>query len=160
MVMYMASITDKIEAFIKNLMDSDNSIKFKRNELAILFNCAPSQINYVLMTRFTIDKGYYIDSKKGGGGYIQITKIDLDKYKYMKFLINEKIGNEITYETAKEVINLLQEINILTERESNIILSSIEDKVLCIPILELKDKLRANILQNIVISLLHTDESA
>lgn len=64
MVMYMASITDKIEAFIKNLMDSDNSIKIKRNELAILFNCAPSQINYVLMTRFTIDKGYYIDSKK------------------------------------------------------------------------------------------------
>ncbi len=62
--MYMASITDKIEAFIKNLMDSDNSIKIKRNELAILFNCAPSQINYVLMTRFTIDKGYYIDSKK------------------------------------------------------------------------------------------------
>lgn len=64
MVMYMASITDKIEAFIKNLMDSDNSIKIKRNELAILFNCAPSQINYVLMTRFTIDKRYYIDSKK------------------------------------------------------------------------------------------------
>ncbi len=62
--MYMASITDKIEAFIKNLMDSDNSIKIKRNELAILFNCAPSQINYVLMTRFTIDKRYYIDSKK------------------------------------------------------------------------------------------------
>ena len=156
----MELITDKIEAFIKNLMDSANSIKIKRNELAILFNCAPSQINYVLMTRFTIDKGYYIDSKKGGRGYIQITKIDLDKYKYTKFLINKKIGNEITYETAKEVINLLQEINILTERESNIILSSIEDKVLCMPILKLKDKLRANILQNIVISLLRTDESA
>lgn len=75
MVMYMASITDKIEAFIKNLMDSDNSIKIKRNELAILFNCAPSQINYVLMTRFTIDKGYYIDSKKVEGDIYRLRRL-------------------------------------------------------------------------------------
>ena len=72
----MASIADKIEVFIKELMDNESTIQIKRNELATLFNCAPSQINYVLMTRFTIDKGYYIDSKKGGGGYIQITKIN------------------------------------------------------------------------------------
>ena len=63
--MYMASITDKIELFINELMNNSNSIQIKRNELANLFNCAPSQINYVLMTRFTIDRGYYIDSKKG-----------------------------------------------------------------------------------------------
>lgn len=156
----MASITDKIETFIKNLMGNSNSIRIKRNELANLFNCAPSQINYVLMTRFTIDSGYYIDSKKGGGGYVQITKISSDKNKYIKVLIDEKIGDEITYNTAKEVIKSLEKVNILTERESKIILCSIEDKVLCIPILELKDKLRANILQNIVIGLLSIDESA
>ena len=70
-VMYMASITDKIELFINELMNNSNSIQIKRNELANLFNCAPSQINYVLMTRFTIDRGYYIDSKKGGGEYMK-----------------------------------------------------------------------------------------
>ena len=75
MVMYMASITDKIEALIKNLMDSDNSIKIQRNELAILFNCAPSQINYVLMTRFTIDKRYYIDSKKVEGDIYRLRRL-------------------------------------------------------------------------------------
>ena len=107
------------------------------------------------MTRFTIDRGYYIDSKKGGGGYVQITKISSDKKKYIKSLIYE-----ISYNAAKEVIKSLEKINILTERESKIILYSIEDKVLCIPISELKDKLRANILQNIVIGLLHIDESA
>ena len=69
-------------------------------------------------------------------------------------------SEEITYNAAKEVIKSLEKINILTERESKIILYSIEDKVLCIPISELKDKLRANILQNIVIGLLHIDESA
>ena len=149
--MYMASITDKIELFINELMNNSNSIQIKRNELANLFNCAPSQINYVLMTRFTIDRGYYIDSKKGGGGYVK---------KYIKSLIYERIGEEISYNAAKEVIKSLEKINILTERESKIILYSIEDKVLCIPISELKDKLRANILQNIVIGLLHIDESA
>lgn len=158
--MYMASITDKIELFINELMNNSNSIQIKRNELANLFNCAPSQINYVLMTRFTIDRGYYIDSKKGGGGYVQITKISSDKKKYIKSLIYERIGEEITYNAAKEVIKSLEKINILTERESKIILYSIEDKVLCIPISELKDKLRANILQNIVIGLLHIDERA
>ena len=61
----MASMTDRIEEFIKELMDNDDSIQIKRNELATLFNCAPSQINYVLMTRFTLDRGYYIESKTG-----------------------------------------------------------------------------------------------
>lgn len=61
----MATMTDIIEKFIKDLMEEDNSIQIQRNELANLFSCAPSQINYVLTTRFTIDRGYYIESKKG-----------------------------------------------------------------------------------------------
>lgn len=60
----MATMTDIIEKFIKDLMEEDNSIQIQRNELANLFSCAPSQINYVLTTRFTIDRGYYIESKK------------------------------------------------------------------------------------------------
>ena len=58
----MATMTDIIEKFIKDLMEEDNSIQIQRNELANLFSCAPSQINYVLTTRFTIDRGYYIES--------------------------------------------------------------------------------------------------
>ena len=73
-VIYMASITDKIELFINELMNNSNSIQIKRNELANLFNCAPSQINYVLMTRFTIDRGYYIDSKK----------VEVDMYRLLR----------------------------------------------------------------------------
>ena len=112
--MYMASITDKIELFINELMNNSNSIQIKRNELANLFNCAPSQINYVLMTRFTIDRGYYIDSKKGGGGYVQITKISSDKKKYIKKYhgnqLKEKIIDTLlrkgyNYEHIKELLN-------------------------------------------------------
>ena len=155
----MASMTDRIEEFIKELMDNDDSIQIKRNELATLFNCAPSQINYVLMTRFTLDRGYYIESKKGGGGYVQINKISSDKDRYIKSLIDEKIGESTNYTNAKEVVNTLKKLNMITERESKIILYSIDDKILFIPIPELKDKIRANILQNIAIGLLSVDES-
>lgn len=155
----MASMTDRIEDFIKELIDNDDSIQIKRNELANLFNCAPSQINYVLMTRFTLDRGYYIESKKGGGGYVQINKISSDKYNNIKSLISEKIGESINYTNAKEVVNILKKLNMITDREYKIILYSIDDRVLFIPIPELKDKVRANILQNIVLGLLSIDES-
>ena len=83
----MARISDIIAQFINDMIEEeeDKEVIIQRNELADKFNCAPSQINYVLMTRFTIDRGYYIDSKKGGGGYVQITKISSDKKKYIKF---------------------------------------------------------------------------
>lgn len=112
--MYMKSITDKIEIFIKELIHNSNSIQIKRNELGNLFNCAQSQINYVLMTRFTIDRGYYIHIKKGWGRYVQITKISSDKNKYIKSLIDENIGDTIIYNDAKEVIKSLEKINTLT----------------------------------------------
>ena len=111
------------------------------------------------MTRFTLDRGYYIESKKGGGGYVQINKISSDKDRYIKSLIDEKIGESTNYTNAKEVVNTLKKLNMITERESKIILYSIDDKILFIPIPELKDKIRANILQNIAIGLLSIDES-
>ena len=73
----MARISDIIAQFINDMIEEeeDKEVIIQRNELADKFNCAPSQINYVLMTRFTIDRGYYIDSKKGGGGYVQVVAI-------------------------------------------------------------------------------------
>ena len=67
----MQGLSDTIEQFIKALMDEGNSsqVEVRRNELAQYFNCAPSQINYVLATRFTLDRGYHIESRRGGGGF-------------------------------------------------------------------------------------------
>ena len=138
----MATMTDIIEKFIKDLMEEDNSIQIQRNELANLFSCAPSQINYVLTTRFTIDRGYYIESKKGGGGYVQI----------------EKIGSQISYKKAKELLEGLKESDLINERELKLILYAIDDKSLCMPIYELKEKVRSNILKNIIIGLFSIEE--
>lgn len=71
----MAQLSDSIEQFIKDLMEEDRQIDLKRNELAQHFGCAPSQINYVLATRFSIDHGYVIESRRGGGGYVRIIRI-------------------------------------------------------------------------------------
>lgn len=154
----MASMTDMIEEFIKNLMKGNNTIQIQRNELATLFNCAPSQINYVLTTRFTVDKGYYIESKKGGGGYIQIIKMQNDKKTYLQLLVNEKIGTQISYKRARDIIYGLEEMGLITKKETKIILYSIDDKSLNIPIYELKEKVRANILKNVLGGVLSNEE--
>ena len=79
----MARLTDVISEFIKALLDeSEGELELQRNEMAEYFECAPSQINYVLATRFSINQGYYIESRRGGGGFIRITQLDVDKDDY------------------------------------------------------------------------------
>lgn len=139
-------------------MKESNSIQIQRNELASLFCCVPSQINYVLTTRFTLDRGYSVESKQGGGGYVQIAKIELNKRDYINDLLNEKIGDQITIKKARDLIENLKENELITDRESKIILNSIDDKSLTIPIPEMKERVRANILKNLIILLINTGE--
>lgn len=154
----MASISDIIEKFIKELMENSDTVQIQRNELANLFNCAPSQINYVLTTRFSREKGYEVQSKKGGGGYVKIDKIaKLDKDEILHIL-DKKIDKEITYLQSKKLVKWLIEINLINNRESKIILSAIDDKSLGAPIRGLNDILRAKILKNIIEELFSIEE--
>ena len=90
-------ISDVIEEFIKDLFDDgSDAIEIQRNELAEHFNCVPSQINYVISTRFKPSQGYYIESKRGGGGHITIKKMKNTKEDYIMHIINN-IGKEITF---------------------------------------------------------------
>ena len=70
-------ISDNIENFIRELFGAENSIELRRNELASYFNCVPSQINYVIQTRFTTERGYIVESRRGGGGHIRITRVKI-----------------------------------------------------------------------------------
>ena len=153
----MSRISNLIELFIKELMEDANNevVEIQRNELANYFNCAPSQINYVLTTRFSIDKGYIIDSRRGGGGYIRIVKIHMDKNKYMKLLL-EEVGSAVTQMKAETIIHKLLERNMITEREHRIMLSAVSDKVIhTAP--SIKDELRASLLKNMLITLLRDE---
>ncbi|MCY6483530.1 CtsR family transcriptional regulator [Clostridium aestuarii] len=147
----MARLSDVIEEFIKEMLaDSESSaLEIGRNELANYFSCAPSQINYVLTTRFSTQSGYYVESRRGGGGYIKIRKIQYDNNEPLAKVINENIGKNITYNASNIIINGLVERNIITSREAEIMKAAINSRSLLIPT-ENKNIVRAEILKSML----------
>lgn len=137
-------LSDRIEAFINELMrDEDSFAEFGRNELADIFGCVPSQINYVISTRFNPQKGYTVESRRGGGGYIRISRINTDDA--------EKIGKKCDFKTAQAVINQLFARNKISKQTARAILTAVSDSTL--EDTDKKDELRAKILKNVIINL-------
>lgn len=146
----MVRISDIIENFIKDMIDKEQEKKIliQRNELANKFSCAPSQINYVLSSRFTYAKGYIIESKRGGGGFIVIKKVNYDNNQEKLNIINNSIGKSITYNNALAIIEDLKENGFITEKEEKIIKISLNERTLSSS--EYKNILRADILKGIL----------
>ena len=152
----MARLSDIIEDFIKSLLQqSEGKLELQRNELAEYFECAPSQINYVLATRFSLDRGYHIESRRGGGGFIRIIQLDLDKDDYLLYLVNKRIGTSISQHETKDIVTNIMERGIITEREAAIIHDGLLDKVIAIPA-NLRGVIRANILKAMLVAVLRS----
>lgn len=150
----MARLSDVIEAFIKEMLNEnrDNVIFIQRNELADQFRCAPSQINYVLTTRFTYERGYLIESKRGGGGHIAIKQLEYDHSNKREELINQSIGDTITYHNANALLNHLLESGVIEKRECEIMKIALNDRSLTSA--DNKNKVRADILKGMVMIIL------
>ena len=104
----MSILSDTIENFIKSLIiEGSREIELQRNELAQHFSCAPSQINYVIATRFTLDRGYAVTSKRGGGGYIRIIQLESGGDDLIQSLVMSRIGNSISQREAFAIIDRL-----------------------------------------------------
>lgn len=148
----MAKMSDLIEVFIKELLEDnmEHMVEIQRNELAQYFKCAPSQINYVLTTRFPVNQGYVIESQRGGGGYIKISKITVEQDDLLMTLLNE-IGDQITNLDASRVIQFLKERGIITQKEAAIMNAAISDRSISAPI-NIKNEMRAKILKNMILS--------
>lgn len=146
----MANQSDIIEQFIIAAIGKANSIEIGRNELANHFSVAPSQINYVLSTRFTVDRGYIIESRRGGGGYIIVARLNDDNYSYLEEIASL---NSITMKQGIQIIDRLRSNELISDREADIILSSISDKALNSPF-NIADNIRATIIREIIIRLL------
>ena len=154
----MSVLSDTIEQFIKELMSEyEGKIELQRNELAQHFNCAPSQINYVLATRFTPDKGYIIESRRGGGGYIRVLRLRIDQSSHLFRLITTRIGERICERDAQDVVCRLIESGIVTKGEGELMSAAVSDKALQSPA-AIKDTIRANILKQLVVVLLGRGE--
>ena len=150
----MSVLSDTIESFIKSLIgEYEGRIDLQRNELAQHFNCAPSQINYVLATRFTPDRGYIIESRRGGGGYIRVVRLNIGESSQLLTLVTTRIGETISERDAADVIYRLVENDIITEKEGALMGAAISDKALSIPAM-IKDRMRASILKQMVLALL------
>lgn len=141
----MQTISDIIEQFLLEAFDDHKEIELSRNELAEHFKCVPSQINYVLSTRFTLEKGYVIDSQRGGGGYVKIHRIQIDDD--FKDLIFEKIGDSIDFVTASGILETLCSNGFLSEEQKCCLKSAISVKSLKNPF-RIEDEIRARILKN------------
>ncbi len=144
--------SDIIEGFIKQLLeDTGNKIELRRNKLALQFHCVPSQINYVIATRFTTERGYIVESRRGGGGCIRIERIEPIGDGPLMHIINS-IGSGIDFLSAGAFLQNLFEYDIITQRELGIMLVALSDKALPVP-RPLRDELRATLLKNMLIKL-------
>src|SRR5690625_4897696 len=150
----MSNITDVIERYLKGILKSNgkNMIEIKRSEIADRFQCVPSQINYVIKTRFTLEKGYVIESKRGGGGYIRIFRIehqdDLELLNELTKMINPKVSEQ----GAIDVLERLVEKKVIDEREMKLVRAMMQRETLNLPLPE-RDILRSRLLTAVLNSL-------
>lgn len=150
----MARLSDIIEAFIKQMIAETGTVEIQRNELANQFNCVPSQINYVIDTRFTTERGYYVESRRGGGGHIRIRRVNISRPGNYLMHIISSMGNSLSQQSAEVFINNFIDYEVISEREGLIMKAAASDKVLGgIPAPE-RDSIRAALLKNMLASLL------
>ncbi len=146
----MATISDIIENFILGTMGNDDDVNLSRNELADYFKCAPSQINYVLTTRFNINRGFITQSQRGGGGYIKVVRIkDYDDNYFYKIV--ENMPNEIGFNDAKYILEDLVNKHFLALDQAKIVSYAISPKALANPV-HLDGKLRSNIMKSVILN--------
>ena len=148
--MQSQNISDIIEKYLKRILADSEHVEIRRSEIADLFNVVPSQINYVIKTRFTIQNGYLVESKRGGGGYIRIEKVNLvDDADVLDALI-QVIGDSITQRDAYAVVQSLYEDDVLNRREAQLILVAIDHDTLGLTDRDLENSLRARIIIGIL----------
>ncbi len=150
----MARLSDIIEAFIKEMIkDTNGAIELQRNELANRFQCVPSQINYVISTRFTTDKGYYVESRRGGGGYISIKRVSIGSHSNYLMHIITSMGDKLSQHSCEVFINNFVDYNIVDVEQALLMKGATSDKALLEVQVEKRDIVRASILKNMLMSI-------
>jgi len=147
-------LSDMITGLIEQMLsEAGGIVEIQRNELASRLGCVPSQINYVLTSRFTPEQGYFIESRRGGGGYIRITKIKFDRVEMLMHIINS-IGVRLEGETARIFISNLNQSGLVGDEATLLMQAALSDIVYRDVPSELRDNLRAAIFKQMLAALL------
>ena len=152
------TLADQIENYIKGLLNNSTSgiVELQRQELAEIFTCVPSQITYVISTRFTTDRGYLVESRRGGGGYVRIVRVPLKAEDQVKHWVHEALGDYLSQDAATELLARLAEEGLLTRREQLLLTAAINRQALPLE-LPRRDQVRACILKAVILTLLRED---
>ena len=118
------NISNIIASMISEMLEDGGSTEIQRNELAQRVGCVPSQINYVISSRFTPEHGYIVESQRGGGGYIRITRVNFDVDTLKMHLVNS-VGSQIDEGTCRAHIKNLYEREIIDEKTAKLMISSL-----------------------------------
>ena len=144
--MRLKNTSDHIEAYIKAILDQSGIVELQRSQLADTFQVVPSQINYVIKTRFTESRGYLVESKRGGGGYIRIGRIEFSNHHDMLRELLYSVGEEVSLVIFEDVLRLLFEQDLVTRQEMNLLLAMATGRVLG----EDANLIRANMLRQLL----------
>ena len=144
--MRFKNTSDHIEAYIKAILEQSGMVELQRSQLADTFQVVPSQINYVIKTRFTESRGYLVESKRGGGGYIRIGRIEFSNHHEMLRDLLYSIGERLSQEIYEDILQLLVEQDLLTRQEVKLLVAIATDRVLG----EDANRVRANMLRQLL----------
>ena len=153
----MSTLSNKLEEYLKKLLSNSKNgiLEIKRSDLAEIFMCVPSQINYVLSTRFSPNQGYMVESRRGGGGFVRIIKLSMDNETNLTAMLETAGQRKVSRQVGEKLVDRLLEEDFLTSREGMIIKSMINDKLLGSD--EKADALRGDMLNAVLLLLLRDD---
>lgn len=151
----MSNIADYIESYLKKLLAENPCVEIQRNELALKFKCVPSQINYVLTTRFTAGHGYLVESRRGSGGYVRVVKLAVERHDNPALDIYRQIGDTVSHAEAEGLIERMYEGELITRREAQLMLAVVGRGVSHLEA-PLRNRFRALSLQAMVASIIRT----
>lgn len=144
-------ISDSVANYILQLLnEADGTAEIQRNELANLLGCVPSQINYVITSRFTPEQGYVVESRRGGGGYIRITRRQLTKSDMVMHIINA-VGDYLDAGTARAMVQNMLQNQVIDQSEARMLATAVSEQTLsCLP-KEFRDRVRASLFKNMLL---------
>jgi len=148
-------LSDLIASFIAEAVEKAGGIvELQRNELASKLGCVPSQINYVIASRFTPENGYLVESRRGGGGYIRVMRITMGKHEFLMHVVNS-IGQDIDTASARAIAVNLFNREIISERELKMLLAALSETALAPVSPSERSSVRAQIFKSMLVSLLN-----
>ena len=146
-------MSDLVAQYILNMLEAqDGSAEIQRNELAGSLGCVPSQINYVITSRFTPEQGYIVESRRGGGGYIRISRVKMDKSTAIMHIVNS-IGDHLDRASAEAMLKNMLQQDMMELQTAKVIAAALSDRTLRSVEPVKRDELRASLFKHMIITL-------